>query len=383
MAHVYSFEEPNLRLEKHMKEEKKVPVPEWFPYQPPIYDIERSYSENASFGPFYTEEIPKRDKSSKGSWTDFLGHHVMSPIGVPAGPLLNSKWISLAAKLGFDILTYKTIRSFAFSGHKLPNMIYVKRKSSDVAVQVDEPANNISDLTLTNSFGMPSKNPEFIMQDIEAANKSLAKGQVMIISVVGSHNREIDFVDDFVTAAQMAKDAGAKIIEANFSCPNVNGDRIYIDPKAVATVSKRLVEAIAPIPLIIKVGVYPSVGVMRDVFLAAAGSGVRAICGLNTISMKVENKEGNPALDDERLTSGICGGGIRKEALDFVSHARQVIKTDKLDLTLMGCGGAMLPEHFDQFLKEGADIAMTATGMMWDPYLALRYHRFFSKEKKE
>ena len=34
----------------------------------------------------------------------------------------------------------------------------------------------------------------------------------------------------------------------------------------------------------------------------------------------------------------------------------------------------MLPEHFDAFLEAGADIATTATGMMWDPYLALRYH---------
>ena len=365
-----------------MKEEKK-PVPEWFPYQPPIYDIERSYSENASFGPFFSEEIPKREKPSKSRRIDFLDHPVMSPLGVPAGPLLNSKWISLAARLGFDVLTYKTIRSFAFAGHKLPNMIYVKRNSADVAIQINEPANHIKDLTLTNSFGMPSKNPEFIMQDINEANRSLCKGQVMIVSVVGSHNRGADFIDDFVQTALMAKDAGAKIIEANYSCPNVSGERIYMNLKAVAEISKKLVEAITPIPLIIKVGVYPAVQLMRDIFITAANSGVRAICGLNTVSVKVKNKQGNPALDDERLTSGICGGAIRSEALDFITHAKEIIETEKLNLTLMGCGGAMLPEHFDRFLKAGADIAMTATGMMWDPYLAMRYHRFFSEKTVE
>ena len=34
----------------------------------------------------------------------------------------------------------------------------------------------------------------------------------------------------------------------------------------------------------------------------------------------------------------------------------------------------MVEDQFDQFLKAGASVAMSATGMMWDPFLALRYH---------
>ena len=41
-------------------------------------------------------------------------------------------------------------------------------------------------------------------------------------------------------------------------------------------------------------------------------------------------------------------------------------------MKLMGTGGVTLPEHFDHFFKAGADVAMSAVGMMWDPYLAVK-----------
>jgi hypothetical protein len=38
-------------------------------------------------------------------------------------------------------------------------------------------------------------------------------------------------------------------------------------------------------------------------------------------------------------------------------------------------GGITIPEHFNQFLNSGADIALSATGMMWNPYLAAQFHQ--------
>ena len=58
----------------------------------------------------------------------------------------------------------------------------------------------------------------------------------------------------------------------------------------------------------------------------------------------------------------------------FIRDAAKIIAEQKLDLTLLGCGGIMRAEHFDDFLEAGAQVAMSATGFMWDPYLAMRYH---------
>ena len=41
----------------------------------------------------------------------FLGHSLFAPIGVAAGPLLNGAWCLHYASLGFDLLTYKTVRT--------------------------------------------------------------------------------------------------------------------------------------------------------------------------------------------------------------------------------------------------------------------------------
>lgn len=339
-------------------------IPKWYPDHPPIYDIQKTYAENAEKGPFFNGIIPRRPQPDQ--MFDFLGHSVYSPIGVPAGPLLNSNWIALAGKLGFDIPTYKTIRSEAHPGHRLPNITFVDGEGNQ-----REDQGNLEQLTITNSFGMPSKSPDFLLQDIEKANRSLAKGQVMVVSVVGTPNRGVSFAKDFVHAAVLARSGGAKIIEANFSCPNVEKAEgiLYNSPETVHEYAYSISKAIHPIPLILKVGTFPNTHLMKSVFLAAARGGARAICGINSVSMKI-----HPPLDEQRTASGVCGASIRPTALAFLRDAAAIVKENKLDLVLIGCGGIMNPDHIDEFFEAGAKVAMSATGMMWDPYLAMRYH---------
>lgn len=363
-------------------------VKQWWPHNAPIYDIAKSYADNAAEGPFFVGDIPARVWTAKENWIDFLGYKIASPLGVPAGPLLNSKWTTLAARLGFDVVTYKTIRSNAHPGHSLPNVVYIqthgdltRERWSETVTMVDNPPTEINDIAITNSFGMPSREAEFLYTDIKKARDELEEGQLLIVSVVGSASDKKDFVDDYIRAAKIAVDAGAPVIEANFSCPNVvTGEgKIYSNPVAVEEIASSLVKAIGNIPLLIKVGVFDDKDQMRAMFKAAARAGVKGISGINTLSMKVINSEGQPALGPARVLSGICGGPIRAAALDWVHAAREIITQENLPLALTGCGGIMKPEQFDDFLHAGVDVAMSATGMMWDPLLALRYHNTHNK----
>lgn len=358
-------------------------IPSWYPDHPPLYNIEKTYLENAEEGPFFHGTLPKRIWPPKDKWIDFLGFKIASPIGVPAGPLLNAQWVALAASLGFDVLTYKTIRSGEHPSHPLPNMIYVdtngmlsKESAHHSAIHVSRPSQSIEDLAVTNSFGMPSRSPDYLFEDIPRALSSLSEGQAMIVSIVATPSRAHTFREDFVRAAHLAKDAGAPIIEANFSCPNVEkkDGLLYTSLDVVKDISSSLVKAIHPVPLILKVGLFASIDQMRAMMIAAARAGVRSIAGINTVSMQVKEQNGEPALGSTRMTSGVCGGPIRKLALQFTEQMHTINIEEKLDLTLICCGGITLPEHFDQFLHAGAHIATSATGMMWDPYLAARYH---------
>lgn len=357
--------------------------PIWWPEKPPVYDIYKSYLENLEEGPFFEGRIPERVLPSQDKWFDFLGFKVATPIGVPAGPLLNARWAIFAAEMGFDIVTYKTIRSKPHPAHPVPNMIYVDTKGTlnlsraqETLCQAHSPPKNLDSLAVTNSFGIPSKDHTFLASDIALANASLSPGQVMIVSIVGTPREGEDFVEDFAACARVALEGGAKIIEADFSCPNVTTceGNLFASPEMVFTISQRIKKTIGTVPLIIKIGVIEEREVLRQVMLAAAKAGVQAICGINTMSMKVVKENGEAALGEKRLKAGVCGAPIREVALDFVTQSRAINDAEKLGMTIMATGGATHPEHFDLFFKAGADVAMSAAGMLWDPYLAARYH---------
>lgn len=355
---------------------------------PPIYHIQKTYLENADKGPFFNEPVPEREWPPTDQWIDFFGIPVASPIGVPAGPLLNSKWTTLAARLGYDILTYKTIRSYEHPAHPLPNVLIIETEGEltrdrlgGVVKPRDSEPETANELAITNSFGNPSRSNDYLQKDIHLAIHALEEGQVLIVSVFGTGDTLQELKQDFVKAALLAKDAGAQVIEVNFSCPNVAaGGSLYQDADSSYALSKAVVDAVGDTPVIVKMGIFPSRDLMEKVLIALARAGMRAVCGINTVPMKVIDENGEPSLGENRVVSGICGGPVRSLALEFVHDARHVIKDHGLDLEVLGCGGITEPQHFDLFLRMGAKAALTATGMMWNPYIAHQWHQHKKKE---
>lgn len=365
--------------------------PEWTPDTPPVYDPKKTWEENAAEGPFWVRPYPARTVPDTDHWIDFLGHPVASRIGIAAGPLLNAKWIDLAGKLGFDIPTYKTIRSRAHAPHPLPNVICVDAPDTldpDALPDSVHPAQghlaSLDKLAITNSFGNPSMDPDFLVEDIGHAKASLGPGQVLVVSCVGSEWPGTSLEDDFVATAELAKAAGAPVVEINFSCPNVSSrdGSLYLSPEAVHSVASKVVSALGSIPLIVKMGVFPRKEIHRASLVALARAGVQAVCGINTIPMRVTNADGEPTLGPSRPKCGICGNPIRQAALDWVETTAQINEEEGLGLTIIGVGGVTQAKHFQDFLDRGADFVTCATGMMWDPYLAARYHEIQKKQQE-
>ncbi|HLJ31923.1 MAG TPA: orotate phosphoribosyltransferase [Candidatus Babeliales bacterium] len=322
-------------------------------------------------------QLPTVSRAPQEKWHDFLGYKIASPIGISACAATHSTGIRLAARLGCDVLTYKTIRCHEWPAHPQPNIAFVNCPASlmsdDIGKTVVASDNQFlcsSNIAIANSFGNQSMDPDWVKNDIQKAKQSLLPGQVLIVSVFGNTH------DEWIKAAQLAVESGADIIEANFSCPNLNthNQPLYTLPDDIFSTAQTLVQSIPThIPLILKFGVFTDKHLMRQALIAAAQAGARGICGINTIPMKVVNADGAPTFGN-RIFAGVSGAPIQQLALDFIKKASTIIHQENLKLVLLAVGGIMKPSHFLKFLHAGATIALSATGMMYNPCLASHYH---------
>lgn len=347
----------------------------------PTYDIALSYDANYADGPFFTGELPPPGGPPRYRFLDFP---ISAPLGVPAGPLLNARWVALYARLGFDLPVYKTVRSAYRKVHPAPNCMFLADpgdltpdRFGERLVVADAAPADPARISITNSFGMPSRDPETWQADMERARKACGAGQVFIASCVGTPDGggPAALAADYARTAAMAREAGAQVVEINLSCPNVASREgsIYADPESAARICRETARALRDTPLMIKVGYYTDPGAMAAVIRAVAPH-VAAIAGINTLSFEVVTADGAQALPGEgRLRSGVCGAAIRRCGLEQTRALADLRRSGKYDFALVGVGGIMTPADADAYLAAGADAAMSATGAMWDPYLAAKW----------
>lgn len=349
---------------------------------PPLYDTSKTFEENFYNPSFPLINSPYRYILPNAQWTRFLGFSLASRIGVAACAVTTGKGIVLLAQLGFDVLTYKTIRRRAHPSHPLPNIVYIDSKSELSESDLESPLYMKSKpalpdkIAISNSFGNACLEPEILISDIMLAKNALSEGQILIVSVYGEGKTLEAIATEFAETAFFAKQAGADVIELNFSCPNLlkKGEPIAWDPKAVHTIISCVIKRVGTLPVLIKLGLFPRNVSITKILETIARAGARGVSAINSISMRVIDKAQRPVFGD-RIFSGVSGYPIRSLAMKFVKKIASINQEKKLDLAILGMGGVTLPEHFNEFFNAGADIALSATGMMWNPNLALQYHR--------
>ena len=342
----------------------------------PFYDPKKSYEENfeeGPFGAFVDAEVIKDKTKSK---FNFFGFELNSPFGIPAGPLINGKFAQAAFDKGFDIATYKTVRSEKYACYPPPNVVGVKVEGGLTAnfEKLVMEKNFHEPLSITNSFGVPSFDPEFWQKDIKKILKNVRKGQILVGSFQGTKKEGQTFgeyINDFVLTAKLLKETGVKVMEVNLSCPNEGTNNLLChDRKQSMMVVKAIKKEIGAIPLIIKISYYKDEKVLRD-FVEKIGPFVQGISAINTISAEIVDENGNQALPGAgRLTSGICGHAIKWAGLDMVQKLKKFQTEFQYSYIIIGVGGVMNPKDFFEYRRAGADIVMSATGAMWNPYLA-------------
>lgn len=351
-----------------------------------FYDPERTYDDNYDNGPFGMDGTDYRT-GEKPCYT-FLGHPINLPFGIAAGSLPTHRHTDAAFRLGYDVVHYKTQRSGEFPSNAFPNVLPLDVEgdltldtlAKPLVVRESYPSAS-SNLSITNSFGVPSRGPGVWADDVKEALKGVGSGQLLIMSVVGTIKEGFtpsEYFDDFAVAAGEAMTAGAKVVEVNLSCPNVASEGVICySEDAVYEICKRTKAAIGDASLIIKVGYYrPEQQELLESIVERISPYVSAISAINTLAGEIVTKDGQQALPGVgRLKSGVCGAGIKWAGLDMVRRLNDLRKVKGYSYEIIGVGGVMKPADYKEYRDAGADVVQSVTGAMWNQYLAQEIKR--------
>lgn len=342
------------------------------------YDRSRSYDWNYDHVPEPTDLAGM----PTGREIKFLGKLTGSPFGIAAGPLLNGKWILYYASLGFDILTYKTVRRIERPCYPLPNLLPVE-VPPDFAWDKDRVLNMANEMkdSWAVSFGMPSRSPDVWRNDIEQTRRRLAPEKVLSVSVVATPEPDsgIDSIaEDYAETAEMAVNSGADVVEANFSCPNVDSmdGQLFQNPSSSGKVAKAIRKRIGDTPLIIKIGEVSEPKQIRALLLALDPY-VQAVSLVNCLSAKIKSREGDWCFDGDKR--GIAGELIADSVRQQVETFLDIKKEDQYSMEIIAVGGITRTDQVLDYLNRGVHAVHVATAAMLNPTLALEVKQGLSQ----
>ena len=352
----------------------------------PAYDVLGGFRENLArpLGP----RLPVRPSAGGRRWP-LLGRTVGFPIGVPACVLNGSEaWVRHNVANGWNVLTYKTVRSRAHGPNEQPNWAFAARETASLAPGAD--ADVVADpwdwvapgspaVSSVNSFGVPSPEPEEWMADLARAVAAVGDEQLLLVSVMGEDPDGTGglaaLAEDFARTAVLAHEAGAAVVELNLSCPNTL-DRgatgvkppLCLDPDATVAVVEHVRRRLDD-----RTGLVAKLSWLDEQRLAALvprlAPLVDGIAGINTVQSRVRRSDGSPTFPGREL-AGLSGIAVREPALDFTRRLVALRASGGVHFDILAMGGVTDPESFAALFAAGADAVQSAAGAFADPFLA-------------
>jgi dihydroorotate dehydrogenase (NAD+) catalytic subunit len=213
---------------------------------------------------------------------------------------------------------------------------------------------------------------------VRRARKLLRRGQVLIVSIAGTPRPgggEEALAEDYALCARWAAEAGAHIVEANYSCPNVctAEGSIYEDAAASRRLSTAIREALPSTPFLIKAGYFRTSAALRS-FYAAVDPFADGVVLVNGLARRVVGRDGKPAFRGfERV--GILGRAIHRPAVAQVRSAVALTRRRGLRARTLAVGGVMNEDDPADFFDAGAAAVLLGGAPMMDPHLAIGMKR--------
>ena len=197
--------------------------------------------------------------------------------------------------------------------------------------------------------------------DIIRRLKRSYPGKVVIASIMGRSEEE------WTRLARLVEEAGADMVECNFSCPNMEQDGLGVDigqsPEAVARYTAAARRGCS-IPLLSKLT--PNVGDMTPMALAAVGAGADALAAINTVKsimgMNLDTYATSPSVRGMSGVGGYSGRAVKPIALRFIWELASCPGLKGIPIS--GMGGIETWRDAVEFLLLGANHVQITTSVM-------------------
>lgn len=303
-------------------------------------------------------------------------YRLNSPLGISAGPLLNSKWVEGYARLGFDVLTYKTVGSAFRPAYNLPNIRPVENR--EVVAVATRRGHANGNPTIAVSMGLPSMEPHVWRKDVRRAKERIGAGQILVVSVTGAADPKAEpdaLIGDYARCAVWAAEAGADVVEVHLAVPDpfsAQPQMVYENVRLSAQILHGVRTAVAR-PVVAKLGAFRSPRTLHETatMLAPWVNGFVLVHGLHR---RVIDEKGNAAFDGSgRDRADVVGTDTFPVASRQVEEMLAWRKAGAWDRAVLASGGITTPERAHHLLRQGADIALTATAALFDPLFATRF----------
>ena len=342
--------------------------------QTQLYDDQLDFEVNKAKGPFGDWADDKISYKNHGRPKyDFFGVPVYSPFGIAAGPLPTPKFISAALEKGFDIVTLKSVRTEEFPLNPYPQLrpVKVSGNISPTNAKVSLADKYSQPLAAANSFGIPSVSPQEWQASMKESFNLLKNGQALLVAFQGTARGKgrHEFVRDHLKGIKLIRETGAKIIEINLSCPNeVKETLTCFDIDMTTQIVCAVREANPDIKLIIKLAYFTDKNQLKEL-VRKVGSLVDGISAINNIPALVLDKNGKEVFP-ERPVAGVSGAPIKWAGLEMTENLNKIREELEYSYKIIGIGGVLSFDDFNEYINCGADIVMSVTGAMWNPRLA-------------
>ncbi|HVP09638.1 MAG TPA: NAD-dependent dihydropyrimidine dehydrogenase subunit PreA [Phycisphaerae bacterium] len=280
---------------------------------------------------------------------DFCGLHFRNPFCLSSSPVGNSaEMVARAFEAGWGGVVYKTV-------------------GLEEAYQIIDPTPRLNALHNLDRRFIGLQNIEMIserpfkqnLKDIAWLKKHYPD-KVLMVSIMGYSD------DGWRQLAQGVANAGADLLELNFSCPQMAiegaGHKIGQQYDMLERYTRVVKEAVS-IPVMAKMT--PNITDILPPSLAAKRGLADAVSAINTIraitEVDLDTMAPKPTIQGRGSISGFSGPAVKPVALRFIAELAQ---SKELSLPVSGIGGIETWQDAAMFLLMGASNLQVTTGIM-------------------